>query len=62
MDASALVPEGRPAAYRLRDGKELTFDSLMARELDRPLPTPHQFGDTKYRPGQLRADGDHAVP
>jgi hypothetical protein len=49
MDASALVPEGRPAAYRLRDGKELTFDSRMARELNRSSPTPHQFGDTKYR-------------
>lgn len=49
LDASADVPEDRPAAYRLRDGKELTFDSLMARELDRPLPRPHQFGDTKYR-------------
>ncbi|MDT5078617.1 MAG: hypothetical protein QOJ80_3254, partial [Mycobacterium sp.] len=49
MDASALVPEGQPAAYRLRDGKELTFDSRMARELNRPQPMPHQFGDTKYR-------------
>lgn len=49
LDGSALVPEGRPAAYRLRDGKELTFNSQMARELSRPLPTPHQFGDTKHR-------------
>jgi len=49
MDASALVAEGRPAAYRLRDGKELTFDSGMARELGLPEPTSHQFGDTKYR-------------
>ena len=49
LDASALVPEGLPAAYRLRDGKELTFDSRMASELKRPLPTPHQFGDTKHR-------------
>lgn len=49
VDSSALAPEDRPAAYRLRDGKELTFDSQMARELNRPLPTPHQFGDTKYR-------------
>ncbi len=49
MDTSALMPEGRPAAYRLRDGKELTFDTRMARELGTGAPTPHHFGDTKYR-------------
>lgn len=49
LDASSVVPEGQPAAYRLRDDKELSFDSGLARELERPVPPPHQFGDTKYR-------------
>jgi hypothetical protein len=49
MDASALAPDDQLVPYRLRDGKELTFTSQLARELKRPLPAPHQFGDTKYR-------------
>lgn len=48
MDASALVPEGLPAAYRLRDGSELTFDTQTG-EREPRLMAPHQFGDTKYR-------------
>ena len=49
MDASAVVPDDRPAGYRLRDGKELSFDSQLARERGAGLPGPHQLGDTRYR-------------
>lgn len=50
MATVALVPDDdRPAAYRFRDaGRVLLFDSATARELGVPIPTPHQFSDTKY--------------
>ena len=54
---------GRTArGYRLRDGKELTFDSRMAQRAGAPAADAAPVRRHQVPPGQLRGDGDHAVP